>query len=533
MNPRNRSDVAQDMTRSFGFIFYIVTFGILLPPLCAETRAQPLSVLRNSGQQTLETFDVGGNEMLSLETLAVQFGLELGEDTGTRTRTVSTNSQTVTLTADQPFASVNGQLVSLGAPPIIYESTWFVPLNFLNDALAPIYHERLELRQTARLLLVGDVSVPRISGRYRQRERLGQLSLEITPETAHVITEESGRIFIEFDSDAIEIIRYPQARGETIREITVSQSPPGLFLEVGSSYASYNVASHLITNNSSQLVIEFVAVAPRTAPDSISSEPPSVHNSSSTFGDSPPPFEDSPAIRTIVIDAGHGGLDGGSKGANGTLEKDVTLNIARLLTETLERRLGVRVIQTRTRDTVVELDRRAAIANNNNADLFISLHANSSANPEPEGAEVFYLSIDEYGPEAQEIATRERQFLPVSGGGTRDIDMTLWEMAQARHLDQSAVFAQLVEQELRRRVPMSPRAIQEAPFRVLVGANMPAVLIEMGFISNPDQEQAFLSENFQSSIVAAIVESVVTFQNTIGNLSTVGTLSNRTTTNPQ
>ena len=521
------------MTRSFGFIFYIVIFGVLLPSLCEETNAQPLSVLRNSGQQTLDISDVGGSEMLSLETLAVQFELELGEDTGTRTRTVSTNSQTVILTADQPFVSVNGQLVSLGAPPTIFEDTWFVPLNFLNDALAPIYHERLELRQTARLLLVGDVSVPRISGRYRHRGQSGQLSLEITPETAHLITEESGRIFVGFDSDAIEITRHPQARGETIRDITVSQSPPGLFLEVGPSYASYNVTSHSITNNSSQLVIEFVTVAPRTITDSISLEPPSVSSSSSTFGDSPPPLEDSPAIRTIVVDAGHGGLDEGSKGANGTLEKDVTLNIARLLTDTLERRLGVRVIQTRTRDTVVQLDRRAAIANNNNADLFISLHANSSVSPEPEGAEVFYLSIDEYGPEAQEIASRERQFLPVSGGGTRDIDMTLWEMAQARYLDQSAIFAQIVEQELRRRVPMSPRAIQEAPFRVLVGANMPAVLIEMGFISNPEQEQAFLSENFQSSIVAAIVESVFKFQDRIDNLSTVDALSDRTTTSPQ
>ena len=111
--------------------------------------------------------------------------------------------------------------------------------------------------------------------------------------------------------------------------------------------------------------------------------------------------------------------------------------------------------------------------------------------------------------------------------------MTLWEMAQARYLDQSAIFAQIVEQELRRRVPMSPRAIQEAPFRVLVGANMPAVLIEMGFISNPEQEQAFLSENFQSSIVAAIVESVFKFQDRIDNLSTVDALSDRTTTSPQ
>ena len=521
------------MTRSLGLIFYIVTFGILLPPLCAQTRAQPLSVLRNSGQQTLETFDVGGSEMLSLETLASQFGLELGEDTGARTRTVSANSQTVILTADQPFASVSGQLVSLGAPPTIYEGTWFVPLTFLADALARIYHERLEFRQTARLLLVGNVNVPRISGRYRQRGQSGQLRLEITPEVTHLITEESGRIFIEFDSDAIEITRLPQARGETIRNITASQSPPGLYLEIGPSYASYNVTSHSITNNSSQLVIDFVATAPRIVNDSSPPEPTSASRSPSTFPDSPLPFEDSPAIRTIVVDAGHGGLDEGSRGANGTLEKNVTLNVARLLTETLERRLGVRVIQTRTSDTVVDLDRRAAIANNNNADLFISLHINSSVSTEPEGAEVFYLSIDEYGPEAQEIATRERQFLPVSGGGNRDIDMTLWAMAQARYLDQSAVFARLVEQELRRRVPMSPRAIQEAPFRVLVGANMPAVLIEMGFISNPVQEQAFLSDNFQSSIVAALVESVIKFQDRIGNLSTTDTLSNRSTTNPQ
>ena len=97
------------MTRSFGFIFYIVIFGILLPlAMRRNPNAQPLSVLRNSGQQTLDISDVGGSEMLSLETLAVQFELELGEDTGTRTRTVSTNSQTVILTADQPFVSVNG-----------------------------------------------------------------------------------------------------------------------------------------------------------------------------------------------------------------------------------------------------------------------------------------------------------------------------------------------------------------------------------------------------------------------------------------
>ena len=90
--------------------------------------------------------------------------------------------------------------------------------------------------------------------------------------------------------------------------------------------------------------------------------------------------------------------------------------------------------------------------------------------------------------------------------------MILWEMAQARYLEQSARLAELVEDELRQRVPMSPRAIQQAPFRVLVGANMPAVLIEMGFISNPVQELQLAGVTFQNDVVDALVTSVVRFR---------------------
>jgi N-acetylmuramoyl-L-alanine amidase len=106
--------------------------------------------------------------------------------------------------------------------------------------------------------------------------------------------------------------------------------------------------------------------------------------------------------------------------------------------------------------------------------------------------------------------------LPVFGGGTRDIEVILWEMAQARHIEDSAIFARLIEASLRERVPMSPRAIQQAPFRVLVGANMPAVLVEMGFISNPEQEKQLASESFQTSIVQALVESLLRFRDTHG-----------------
>jgi N-acetylmuramoyl-L-alanine amidase len=228
----------------------------------------------------------------------------------------------------------------------------------------------------------------------------------------------------------------------------------------------------------------------------------------------PPVVDLAPAggLRTIVVDAGHGGSEAGAKGPDGTLEKNITMAVARRLKAALEAKLGVRVILSRDGDATVGLDERAAIANNNKADLFVSLHANASMRGMASGAEVFYLSLDEYGDAAQRVAHGESEALPVFGGGTRDIELILWEMAQARYVQQSAELAQAVESSLRAHVPMSPRAIQQAPFRVLVGANMPAVLVEMGFITNPEQEKQLRSDDFQNNVVQGLVESITRFR---------------------
>jgi N-acetylmuramoyl-L-alanine amidase len=187
----------------------------------------------------------------------------------------------------------------------------------------------------------------------------------------------------------------------------------------------------------------------------------------------------------------------------------------------------MRVILTRDRDEAVALDERAAVANNNKADLVLSLHANASVRASAGGAEVFYLSLADYGDEAQRVAQGEGEALPVFGGGTRDIEVILWEMAQARYIEQSALLARAIESGLRARVPMSPRAIQQAPFRVLVGANMPAVLVEMGFISNPEQEKQLASDAFQKTLVQALVDSVVAFRNARADRAETSSLTPR------
>ena len=480
-------------------------------PLAAQEPAGGLTLVTAEGRRPLETVSVQGAEVIALDDLAALFQLDIGEDTGERTLTVNAGAGPIVLTAGQPLASVNGQLVSLDAPARRVGGRWFVPLDFVSRALARVHDQRLELRGRSRLLLVGAVRVPRVSAQYRSRARSGRLTLQITPNTAHEVTEDRGRLLVRFDADAIDVVRPAEPRGAAVRAIEVLDELPGFAIEPGPSYASHRIVSGE-SGNSTQLVVDLEAAAPVVAETRPAERADPRPDPAAGDAVPVPDFSAPTEIRTVVIDPGHGGADEGAHGPEGTLEKDVTLSVAQRLRTLLERRLGVRVILTRTGDTVVALDRRAAIANNDRADLFISLHANSALRDVVTGAEVYYLSIDEYGQEARELADRDGRYLPVSGGGVREIDMIPWEMAQARHLAPSADLAGFVSEALGRRVPLSPWPIRQAPFRVLVGANMPAILVEMGFISNPEQESEMVQPGFQTRVAEAILEGVIRFR---------------------
>ena len=533
----------------------VVTLLALLaspPPAAAQSPAPPLTLVSPGARQPLESIEVEGRRLVPLRALAALFQLDLRDDTVTGTLALGSGQQEVLLTAGERLVSVGGRLVSLGSPPRQIEGRWWVPLDFINRALSSIADRRVEVRPRSGLVLIGDVNVPRVAARYRPRARTGRLSVETTPGTPHRIIEEPGRLRLRFEADAIDVVRLSPARGEIVRSIAIDADLPGLTIELGPAFDSFRVAQPAAAGGEARLVIDLrtaeaaasseAATAARPAAERAApgARPGSPTGSAARArpgarpagrpgdavrpgGDRPdaealPDFAAAPTIRTIVVDAGHGGPDEGAHGPDGTLEKDVTLGVARRLRAAIEAQLGARVILTRTGDTVVPIDERAAVANNNKADLFISLHANSSRSAARRGAEVFYLSIEDYGAEAREVAEREAPLLSVVGGGAREIDIVEWEMAQARHVDRSARLAELVEDELRQRVPMSPRAMQQAPFRVLVGANMPAVLVEMGFISNPDQERQLTAASFQNEVVEALIASVLRFRDYLERL---------------
>jgi N-acetylmuramoyl-L-alanine amidase len=217
------------------------------------------------------------------------------------------------------------------------------------------------------------------------------------------------------------------------------------------------------------------------------------------------------ALQTIVIDPGHGGEDVSARGAGGVEEKQITLEVARRLRGLIENRLGIRVVLTRDEDRAVTLDERAAVANNSKANLFLSLHANAGLVPAVAGAEVFHARLDRESEEALRSA-EEGVALPVLGGGSRKIDVIRWDLAQARHVAQSEMFAGMLEEDLRAHVTMGPRPLQEGPLRVLMGADMPAALVEMAYLTNPDQEQAAKTEAFQNSLTQGIYDAVLRFR---------------------
>jgi N-acetylmuramoyl-L-alanine amidase len=214
-------------------------------------------------------------------------------------------------------------------------------------------------------------------------------------------------------------------------------------------------------------------------------------------------------IGKIVIDPGHGGHDTGTIGPNGLLEKDVVLDVAKRLGRLLETRLGAEVIYTRQDDTFIPLETRTAIANRERADLFISIHANSSRDSDARGVETYYLNFTS-SPEALEVAARENA---VSEKSIHELQDLVKKIALKEKIEESREFAGDVQQSLYGGLALDNagirnRGIKKAPFIVLIGANMPSILAEISFVSNPTDERKMETAEHRQRIAESLYRGV-------------------------
>jgi len=442
--------------------------------------------------------------MVALDDLAPIFQLTVREDALAGGLTVSHRGKTIVLTPDQGLASVNGRLISLSVPPVRDGKRWLVPIQFVTRAIAPIYESRIELRPASRLLIVGDLRVPRVVVRHELLGSQARVTIEMTPAAPATVTQEPGRLLVKLDADAIDASVQPFTSQDIVQSIRTADTT--VTLDLGPRFGSFRSSTLASEAGGGRVVVDVLA-----APEAGPAQPAP---STQPRPEAPPPVVTAPpGMRTIVIDPGHGGQDAGVHGASGTLEKDVTISVARRVKAAIEGRIGLRVLLTRNGDQAVASDDRASVANNNKADLFLSLHANASLQHQLKGAEVFYLDADSYGEEPKKLppaGAGER--LPVVGGGTREIELIPWELAQTRYVEQSGLLARDIEEQMRGRVLLAPLPIEQAPLRALVGASMPAVLVEMGFLSNPEQEQQLASSDYQNTIAQALVDAIVHFR---------------------
>lgn len=219
---------------------------------------------------------------------------------------------------------------------------------------------------------------------------------------------------------------------------------------------------------------------------------------------------------TVVLDAGHGGHDTGAIGKNGK-EKDVVLSIALKVGEYLKKNTPEnRVIYTRDDDFFVPLDQRAAIANKNNADLFVSIHANSNKNSKPFGTETFAMGLHKSQGNL-EVAQKENSVIVMEQDYNTKYEgfdpssaesYIIFSLMQNVYLDKSLKLASMVQDEFREKAKRADRGVKQAGFLVLWHTKMPSILIETGFISNEDEEKYLMSETGQDYLASAIYRAI-------------------------
>jgi len=478
----------------------------------APRAALPFTVITPDARRPLAAMLVGDQVMVSLDDLAAMFQLTVKEDALAGGLTITCKGKTVILTPGQALASASGRLVSLPVPPARDGRRWLVPVEFVSRALSVVCDARLDVRKNSRMVLVGDVRVPRIVVRQDVLGPQTRVTIAVNPRTPYTISQEPSRVVVHFDADALDVSLPTFAPQGLLQSIRVTDPNPTITIDVGPRFGSFRSSLVPQDDGGGQVLVDLMPAAAEPAP------PPPPPRGGPPQLPVPAPPEIPPAVfqpaagglRTIVIDPGHGGDEAGAKGAAGAQEKDITLSLARRLKAALEARLGVRVLLTRDGDQAVSLDDRAALANNNKADLFVSLHANASVRKEASGVQIYYLAADQVADDARKSAGR--QTLATIGGGSRDVEMIPWEMAQLRYVSEAGSLAGAIEEQFRGRIRLNPHPVQQAPIRVLIGANMPAVLIEVGFLTNPDEEQLLVSDAYQNLVTQAILDGLIRYR---------------------
>jgi N-acetylmuramoyl-L-alanine amidase len=441
----------------------------------------------------------------SLNALVSSLGGTLAPGATGESSTLTLEGKEVVIGVGSAIITVGDNIVSLSQPVTRGEGgTLLVPLDFLRKTFGDVLGYSFDWRpETQRLVIARRTSreLP-VALDVVHLQGMTTVVLQFSEAPRYQIKRRPGLVEVQMMGDRLAPPPRQAVQDPFVQDVTIT--PEQVHIEVA---PGLDVASYVLEN-------PFRIVFDVHQPSSVQTPAPAVPGVTT---------ETAPGIHTIVIDPGHGGTETGAIGPSGVAEKELTLLLARELESRLASRLGVRVVLTRSEDATLPLDTRAAIANQNKADLFISIHLNSSLGAGARGAETYFLSAEASDAKAAKAAAAENAPAAVAPppGDTKeevkDLELILWDLAQARHLAESQRFATLIQSELNTALQLRDRGVKQAPFRVLNGAEMPAVLVELGFVNNPEEEKKLQDAAYRGELVDALTRAVMHYKEQVEN----------------
>ena len=486
------------------FLFFL----LLTSAVFAQDQA--LTIFEDSRKQQVPLQTIEGALFVNIADMQAVLGFQINPVAGNQNISLVSGSHSVILSANRSLVSVDQKLVSLSKPVYLVQGAWLVPLDFIPKVLRGVTEKRFLWLENSRSLMIGNVQANQVTLKYASEPKYSRLVFQsFSPMSYTVQTEGNALIVIPQSDDFSPGFQNAVFEDGIVQTVTVEtrENRKVFKIQTGLQYASHRTFE---LKDPPRFVIDFYRTGSTT--EQPEQPVPVVPPQTQTV---PPTLLPSPigSKRVIVIDPGHGGTETGAKGPGGTLEKDVTMSIARKLKSIVEG-TGIRAILTRDGDQMVTLDDRTSKANNNKADLFISIHANATIRGRARGAETYFLSTQATDDESRNIAAVENNAIGLNQAPAieDDLKLILWDMAQTEFLTESSQLAEAIQQELNTTLSISNRGIKQAPFRVLTGATMPAVLIEVGFINNPDEEKLMSNADYQMKIATAIFRSIQSFQ---------------------
>ncbi len=486
---------------------------ILLAPI-AFAQDQTVTIFEGSKKSQIQLQDIEGVPFIKISDLQAHLEFQLHTVVGNQNLSLTSGNHTVILSANRSLVSVDQKLVSLSRPVYLIQGSWLVPLDFIPRVLKTVVQKRFLWLENSKSLMLGDAQSNQVVLKYSSEPAFSRLVFQSLSPVVFTVQAEGAWLIVVPASDEFS----PNFQNAAFEDGIVSgviiekrESRKVFKIQTGAEFESYRTFE---LKEPPRFVIDLYrrgsgsagpkpAVEIPVAPVETQSVPPTLLPSTTL------------QKKVIVIDPGHGGTETGAAGPEGTLEKDVTMGIARKLKAIIES-TGTRAILTRDGDQMISLDDRTAKANNNKANLFISIHANATVRGKARGAETYFLSAKATDDEARNIAAVENNAIGLSQDATAvgdELKLILWDMAQTEYLEESSRLAETIQQELNTALGISNRGIKQAPFKVLTGATMPAVLVEVGFINNPEEEKLMNDADYQIKIATAIYRSIQRFQN--------------------